>query len=152
MTPKTAFEALKKAQRLYEAVHEFRALYEEHPELNDFQPASFEGVIPMSLDEWESMLSESVHDWAQKYIETCSSMGDDYYAGLIDPSGESRADAKDLRELAKLVRTGHHKEAYKHYRSLDTFVREAVPTEVVDYIDGSYSKVAQLISEVCSPR
>ncbi len=48
--------------------------------------------------------------------------------------GESNADAASMRKLAKVVASGDGKLAYKTFKSLDTFVREGIPDEVVGYI------------------
>lgn len=48
--------------------------------------------------------------------------------------GESKYDQKILRKMAKLIESRHNSEAYKLYRRMDTFVREGLPQDVLDYI------------------
>ena len=45
--------------------------------------------------------------------------------------GGSKADATDLRLLAGLLAERRYADAYRHYRSLDTLVREGVPRPIV---------------------
>lgn len=45
--------------------------------------------------------------------------------------GGSKADATDLRLLADLLAERRYADAYRHYRSLDTWVREGVPGPIV---------------------
>jgi len=47
---------------------------------------------------------------------------------------ESKTDAPDIRKVAKLVEDGKYKEAFKAYRSLDTYVREGFPDEAMSHI------------------
>jgi len=48
--------------------------------------------------------------------------------------GEHRLDQKAMEELAVLIEKGKYEKAYKHYRSMDTFVREGIPEDVVHHI------------------
>lgn len=48
---------------LHEAVKRLNNLYEEHPELNDHQPASFGDVICGSLDDWSFAIAANIDDW-----------------------------------------------------------------------------------------
>ena len=59
--------------------------------------------------------------------------------------GESKADAKDIRKLAKLAEEGKYKEAEKFMNSLDTFVREGIPEEVWSYILINKTKTRQVV-------
>lgn len=43
-----------------------------------------------------------------------------------------RGDAKDFREIAKLLRAGKIKEAFKHAGNMDTAPREQIPDDVWD--------------------
>ena len=46
--------------------------------------------------------------------------------------GGSKADATDLRLLAGLLAERRYADAYRHYRSLDTWVRDGVPRPIVN--------------------
>lgn len=48
--------------------------------------------------------------------------------------GEDKEDAKDVRDIAALIERGKLGDAYKKYRSLDTFVRDLFPDAVVDWL------------------
>jgi hypothetical protein len=48
-----------------------------------------------------------------------------------DEAGGSKADAINLRVLADLLAERRYADAYRRYRSLDTFVREGVPRPIV---------------------
>ncbi len=45
--------------------------------------------------------------------------------------GGSKADATDLRLLADILAERRYADAYRHYRSLDTWVRDGVPGPIV---------------------
>lgn len=48
-----------------------------------------------------------------------------------DEAGGSKADAINLRRIADLLAERRYADAYRHHRSLDTFVREGVPDAIV---------------------
>jgi hypothetical protein len=48
--------------------------------------------------------------------------------------GEHPADARSLIDLAALIDAGAIKSAYKHFNSMDTFVRDCVPQDVCDWL------------------
>jgi hypothetical protein len=47
---------------------------------------------------------------------------------------ESSYDKPCLNKLAKLIEQGRQKDAYACYRDMDTFVRDGVPEEVIQFI------------------
>jgi hypothetical protein len=48
-----------------------------------------------------------------------------------DEAGGSKADAINLRSLADLLSERRYADAYRRYRSLDTWVRDGVPRPIV---------------------
>lgn len=48
--------------------------------------------------------------------------------------GGSKADATDIRLLADLLAERRYADAYRHYRSLDTWVRDGVPGPIVEVL------------------
>lgn len=68
---------------------------------------------------------------------------------------ESAADKRSMSKLAKLIETGKYDDAFKHFRSMDTFVREVIPEDVVHHLhvkkDGGVRKlVAHVRLKECS--
>jgi len=49
--------------QLKDVVDGMSKLYESSDWLNNSQPASFENIIPMSLDEWSRAIEECNYDW-----------------------------------------------------------------------------------------
>jgi len=72
---------------------------------------------------------------------------DQKIAELIEATAkrESTSDAKDMRQLAQMVKKGKYKEAYKFYRSLDTFVREGIPEKAIVYLNLNQSKTRKVV-------
>ena len=48
--------------------------------------------------------------------------------------GESAPDKREMSKLAKLIEEREYAAAYKHFRGMDTFVREGIPKEVVHHL------------------
>jgi len=72
---------------------------------------------------------------------------DQKVAELIEATAkrESTSDAKDMLQLAQMIKKGQHKEAYEFYRSLDTFVREGIPEKAIVYLSLNQSKTRKVI-------
>lgn len=49
-------------------------------------------------------------------------------------AGERKADKRDMVILARFLELGRYREAYKYYRKMDTFVREAVPDVALRFL------------------
>lgn len=48
--------------------------------------------------------------------------------------GERKSAAQDIKKLANLVKKGEYKKADKFWQSLDTFMRDGIPSEVLTFI------------------
>ena len=59
MNQEAIARAVEAFQALQDAVDDLAEVYEQHPELNNLQPASLERCIPMSLDEWSAELVDA---------------------------------------------------------------------------------------------
>lgn len=58
---------------------------------------------------------------------------------------ENAEDKRSMAKLANLIEEGRYEEAHKHFRGMDTFVRECIPGDVVHHLqtqkDGGVRKL-----------
>jgi len=59
--------------------------------------------------------------------------------------GESSRDAKQFRELARIVATGDMKKAWKYYSNMDGFNREAIHGEVMSFLYVNRTKGKKIV-------